>query len=298
MPVSKIARSFGTHNGTFHADEVTACGLLLLFNQIDQDKIFRTRDQNKLDELEYVCDVGGIYDSERKLFDHHQADYKGRLSSAGMILLYLKEKEIITSEVYNIFNRFLISGVDDHDNGLDPQIPGVTTYSNIISNFTPIHYDCDASEQDAAFFKALEFSLGHLTRMFQRYNYTLSCKEIVLKEMQKKQYYLLFETSIPWMETFFSHNGDFHPALFVIMPSGDKWKLRGIPPSNDERMKVRLPLPLEWAGFLEGDLKRICGIEGAIFCHKGRFISVWETKEDAIKAMEYTMKQSEQGKVE
>lgn len=298
MPVSKIARSFGTHDGTFHADEVTACGLLLLFDQIDKDKIFRTRDQNKLDHYDFVCDVGGIYDAERKLFDHHQADYKGRLSSAGMILLYLKEKEIIAPEIYNIYHRLLIMGVDDHDNGLDPQLPGVTTYSNIISNFTPIHYDCEPHEQDEAFFKALEFSLGHLSRMYQRYVYTNSCKEIVLKEMQKKEHYLLFEKSIPWMESFFSFNGETHPALFVIMPSGNKWKLRGIPPSNDERMKVRLPLPQEWAGFLENDLKKICGIEGAIFCHKGRFISVWETKEDAIKAMEYTLKKQKQGNEE
>jgi uncharacterized UPF0160 family protein len=33
-------------------------------------------------------------------------------------------------------------------------------------------------------------------------------------------------------------------------------------------------------------LFRVCGIEGAIFCHKGRFISVWKTKEDALKAAE------------
>jgi len=26
-------------------------------------------------------------------------------------------------------------------------------------------------------------------------------------------------------------------------------------------------------------------IDGAVFCHKGRFISIWETKEDAMKAL-------------
>ena len=29
-------RSFGTHDGSFHADEVTACALLLLFDLIDR----------------------------------------------------------------------------------------------------------------------------------------------------------------------------------------------------------------------------------------------------------------------
>jgi Uncharacterized conserved protein related to MYG1 family len=84
-----IKRSVGTHDGAFHADEVTACALLVVFDLVDEDKIVRTRDPSKLAECEYVCDVGGEYDPSRKLFDHHQADYVGRLSSAGMILHYL-----------------------------------------------------------------------------------------------------------------------------------------------------------------------------------------------------------------
>nr|NGX27459.1 hypothetical protein [Chlamydiota bacterium] len=39
-----ISRSLGTHDGSFHADEVSACALLLVFDLIDRDKIFRTRD--------------------------------------------------------------------------------------------------------------------------------------------------------------------------------------------------------------------------------------------------------------
>ncbi|MDF2550599.1 MAG: hypothetical protein K0S07_1666, partial [Chlamydiales bacterium] len=31
----KQPRSFGTHDGSFHADEVTACALLLLVDLID-----------------------------------------------------------------------------------------------------------------------------------------------------------------------------------------------------------------------------------------------------------------------
>ena len=78
------------------------------------------------------------------------------------------------------------------------------------------------------------------------------------------------------------------------MPSGKHWKLRAVPPTLEERMKVRYPLPLEWAGLLGEELKRVSGIPGAIFCHKGRFISVWETKEDAMKALQYTLKKVEE----
>ena len=94
---------------------------------------------------------------------------------------------------------------------------------------------------------------------------------------------------MPWLDAFFELNGENHPAKFVIMPSGGHWKLRGIPPSSSDRMKVRKPLPRAWGGLLDEELKRVSQIPGAIFCHKGLFISVWETEEDALRAMEYAL---------
>lgn len=289
MNIRKIPRSFGTHDGTFHADEVTACALLLLFDLIDYDKIIRTRDLHILAGCQYVCDVGGEYNPDLKLFDHHQVDYKGNLSSAGMILLYLKDRHIISQKEYDFFNQSVILGVDAHDNGKDLQIPGVCTYSNIVSGFTPIVHDCDPAVQEAAFFEALNFARGFLNRLWQRYQYTQTCRQLVIESMNKNKECLIFDKNIPWMEVFFEMNGIQHPAQFVIMPSGKHWKLRGIPPTNEDRMKVRFPLPEEWAGLLDDDLKKISGISGAIFCHKGRFISVWETKEDSLKALDYIL---------
>jgi uncharacterized UPF0160 family protein len=285
----KIPLSFGTHDGTFHADEVTACALLLLFELIKKDRINRTRDPAKLETCEYVCDVGGIYDPSRKLFDHHQIGYQGPMSSAGMILLYLKDQGVIAAHEYDFFNHVLIIGVDSHDNGKDSHIVGFCSYSNVISNFTPIRHNIAPEIQDRAFLEAVEFALGHLSRLWERHNYTISCKQIVAECMAKNKECLLFDEGIPWLESFFELDGGKHPALFVIMPAGEHWKLRAIPPNYDERMKVRFPLPKEWAGLLEEDLKNASGIPGAIFCHKGRFISVWKTREDALKALQYTI---------
>ena len=294
MQKNKILRSFGTHDGTFHADEVTACALLLLFDLIDSDKVIRTRDALLLETCEYVCDVGGIYDPSRKLFDHHQAEYQGTLSSAGMVLLYLKQIHLIDEHEYDFFNNSLILGVDAHDNGKDLQTLGICTYSHVVSNFTPISYDVNPSAQDAAFFETLSFARGHLTRMWQRHQYTQSCRQTVSEVMSFSGECLMFDKAIPWLEIFFELDGFHHPAKFVIMPSGRHWKLRGIPPSVEEKMKVRFPLPQEWAGLSEGDLKLVTGIPGAIFCHKGRFISVWETRLDAIAALRQTLKKVEE----
>lgn len=287
--MQKIPRSIGTHDGTFHADEVTACALLSLFDLVDVQKIVRTRDPQLLDKCEFVCDVGGIYDPAQKLFDHHQVEYDGNLSSAGMVLLYLRDTGKISNTDYEFFNHALIMGVDAHDNGKDPMIPGLCSYSNVVSNFTPIIHDSDPETQNIAFIDAFQFARDHLSRLWRRHQYIQSCREIVAQTMLEGKDCLIFEKSIPWLESFFELDGENHPAKFVIMPSGSHWKLRGIPPNLENRMKVRVPLPKEWAGLLDEELKSVTGIAGAIFCHKGRFISVWETRDDALKALDYVL---------
>jgi len=175
-----IKRSVGTHNGSFHADEVTACALLVVFGLADKDKIVRSRDLNLLDTCEYVCDVGGIYDPSIKRFDHHQSEYTGDLSSAGMILLYLKEEGIIDSATYDFFNRSLIFGVDAHDNGRVTPEFGTTTFSQVVTNFVPAVYDAPEQVQTTAFFEALDFVIGHLRRLLERFDYIHACREKVV----------------------------------------------------------------------------------------------------------------------
>lgn len=283
-------RSLGTHDGSFHADEVTACSLLLLFNQIDRDKVYRTRDPKVHERCDYVCDVGGVYDSAKRRFDHHQAGYQGSMSSAGMVLLYLKEQGIIEPHLYDYLNKSLVMGVDAHDNGVAKLEPGITSFSQVISNFMPIEYDASSKEVDHAFFAAVDFCLSHIDRMRRRYAYTLECRTAVKKAMVEGNYALIFEESLPWLENFFDLGGEFHPAQFVFMPTGDIWKLRAIPPTLSDRMKVRKALPEAWAGLQDQELKQVSGIPGAVFCHKGRFISIWETKEDAMKALNLALR--------
>ena len=162
-----MARSFGTHDGTFHADEVTACALLLLFNLIDRDKIFRTRDEEVLSKCEYVCDVGGQYTPDKKRFDHHQIEYQGELSSAGMVWLDFLRKGLIDEQIYDFFNRSLILGIDAHDIGRAIFQEGVGTFSHIIANFVPPTHDADPELIQKAFNEALDFALGHLRRLLE-----------------------------------------------------------------------------------------------------------------------------------
>lgn len=280
-----IPRSFGTHSGTFHADDVTACALLVLFDLIDRDKIFRSRDLKEIEKCEYVCDVASLYDPKTKRFDHHQNEYKGSLSSAGMVWKYLKDEGFVDEKLYNFFNRSLILGIDAHDNGKSEIETGVCTFSHVISNFVPIKHEATEEDLKAAFLQAVDFTLQHLDRLLKRYTYTEGCRQKIVDAMKTNRRYLVFDESIPWLDLFFDLQGERHPALFVVMPSGKHWKLRCIPPNEKEKMKVRVPLPQAWAGLMDQELKEVSKIPGAIFCHKGRFISVWQTKEDALKAL-------------
>lgn len=202
-----------------------------------------------------------------------------------MVLLYLKTEKIIDEALFEMYNRSLVMGVDAHDNGLARLEIGTASFSQVISNFLPIRYDATDEEMDGAFFQAVEFVVGHLDRLQLRHTYTLECQAMVRFAMKETGVALIFDASIPWIDNFFDLGGELHPAQFVIMPSGDHWKLRGIPPTQHDRMKVRKQLPETWAGLLDVELKKASGIAGAVFCHKGRFISIWETKEDALKAL-------------
>lgn len=285
-----IKMSFGTHDGAFHADEVTAAALLIIFSKIDKKKIIRTRDLQKLAECEYVCDVGGVYEPSQKRFDHHQSNYKGNLSSAGMILTYLKDTKTINEDIYKLLGESLIWGIDAQDNGNFLQIEGYCTFSDLIENFVPIEYEAPDEVMNTAFMEALNLVIGHISRMIAKFQYNEQYKEIVQKCMENSKEVLIFDKSLPWMDNFFDLGGEDHPALFVIMPIGNHWKLRGIPPNKSEKMRVRYPLPEEWGGLMNSELVRKSGIPGAIFCHKGRFISFWKTKKDALMALEYTLK--------
>ncbi|MCP5469280.1 MAG: MYG1 family protein [Chlamydiales bacterium] len=282
----KIPKSVGIHDGVFHADEVTAVALLVILDLVDPKKIVRTRDEKKLVECEYVCDVGGIYAPKEKLFDHHQSTYQGEMSSAGMVLTYLRDQKLMKAEEASFLHHLLVKGVDDHDNGRSPQIPGTTLFSHVIANFAPATYHATREQMDEAFHEALAFAVGHLRRLLERHRYNRQCRKIVEGAMQRGKQCLLFDEAIPWVESFFALHGKNHPALFVVMPAGEHWKLRGIPPDDEHRMQVRMPLPQEWAGLLGDDLKKASGLKGAVFCHKGRFTSVWETREDALRALE------------
>ena len=87
-----------THSGKFHADDVLSWGLLQQFYPYSMT-ITRTRKQIIIEKADIVFDVGGLYAPSLGRFDHHQNEYQGKYSSAGMLLDWL-EKE--SSELHEL----------------------------------------------------------------------------------------------------------------------------------------------------------------------------------------------------
>lgn len=201
-----------------------------------------------------------------------------------MILDYLRVRGFLDAEEYHFLNHALIYGVDEQDNGRFFSPSGVCSFSDIIKIYNP-EEDRDCSDVDFAF--ALRFTLDLLKRLRRKFRYDRECRDIVSAAMQKDAFCLYFDRPLAWQENFFFLGGDRHPAAFVCFPTCDQWVLRGIPPSLDRRMEVRIPFPEHWAGLLGKELEEVSGIPGAIFCHKGLFLSVWGSRESCQMALQW-----------
>lgn len=102
--------TIGTHNGTFHCDEILACFMLQQLPAYKNASIVRSRDEAVLADCDIVVDVGSVFDVDKQRFDHHQKTFqhtlgalrpeyaeqfsKVRLSSAGLVYAYFGEEMI------------------------------------------------------------------------------------------------------------------------------------------------------------------------------------------------------------
>ena len=73
--------------------------------------------------------------------------------------------------------------------------------------------------------------------------------------------------------------------LFVVHPRDKDWCVTGIRRA-EEGFELRADLPVSWAGLTNGDLEQASGVEGATFCHNGRFIAAAKTREAAMTMAE------------
>lgn len=132
-----------THAGQFHADEVTAIALLsMVSDKINVTRTFDITDDMRNDPDTLVLDIGGDYNPNMGMFDHHHNP--SSLATNILILDYIKDDLCSVLGVSDIQRKFIVNlkndfmyGVSHIDNGviLINDLPQVGIYSSIISGF-------------------------------------------------------------------------------------------------------------------------------------------------------------------
>ena len=164
-----------THNGQFHADEITAVALLHLFSKINlaEVNITRSRDQQVIEQADIVLDVGGLHDEQSLRFDHHQI-VAGSVSSAGLVWGWIQKSN---SQVYPEIDAF-IKAVDAHDCGVK-MMPDFS-FAHIIASY---NYRDPFAEtlQLIAFNKALAVALSFLESLIEKQQQRLPALQMIEK---------------------------------------------------------------------------------------------------------------------
>ncbi|CAB4062499.1 UPF0160 protein C27H6.8,UPF0160 protein MYG1, mitochondrial [Lepeophtheirus salmonis] len=266
-----MALKIGTHNGVFHADEVTACMMLKLLPKFKDAEIIRTRDQKILDTCDIVVDVGGVYDHSLSRYDHHQKTfneslstiiegmpYVTKLSSAGLIYAHygkevigqrLKEinveetEEVIKMVFERVYKKF-IEEIDAGDNGME--YPPMMVWLATIKFF------------DAINLVRPEF----LDRIDYYAQVWWPARRIVKEAVQKR-------LQVHESGKIIAFDRDGCPVLAVSV--------------EGDHFNQRLKLKKEWRGLRDGELSEVSGIPGCIFVHAGGFIGGNKTRSGALQ---------------
>lgn len=259
-----------THNGTFHADEVFAIALLMLYfakkSPKDSIEIFRTRDAKAIakcvaDKDTWVVDVGGSYEPFARNFDHHQ---DGKLHASNMLVFFSLWSEMFAQEVAEILEGFF-AGISDWDTNKDGKMiahtnggSGFQTLSQVISGFNRNPTD-DKGQKDR-FVISLAFASEIILNEIEKANQQVraetiykSATPVTSKCCYFDEYCAVWKAKNEW--------------LFAIQPDPKGF---AIVAANSQKA----PLPTDDEIFAAGF--------NPIFVHPGRFIIVIETLDEAV----------------
>lgn len=329
MTVTKI----GTHNGTFHCDEVLACFFLRQLPEYSSAEIIRTRDPAQLAECDIVVDVGGEFDPKKHRYDHHQRTFAEtfnslcpekpwvtKLSSAGLVYLHfgrrvlaqlsqLKEDDRQLEVLYDKLYENFVEEVDAVDNGISQYDGEVrysisTTLSARVSHLNP-RWNSTNQDTEEGFKKALKVVGDEFLDRLDFYKSSwLPAREVVEEAVKKRHQIdpsgevLLFpEGGCPWKEHLFALEKELQvetPIKFVLYPDQNgQWRVQCVP-AGLNTFQNRLSLPEEWRGVRDEALSELSGIKGCIFVHAGGFIGGNKTQEGALEMARRTLQAAAQ----
>lgn len=279
-----MALLLGTHSGSFHADDVLAAALIRVF--LDPDaKVVRSRDPDVLAQADIVFDVGHVFDPASGRFDHHQREYEGERSSAGMILDHLQAEGHVGGDLADRFREELVDYVDAVDVGARQPEHGVPCFSMIVG---VLNERADDDDFDRWYERAVSLAIDVVEGIragFERAKADAAAVEQAMADAQAEgRRALHLDRYLKWKPAYFAAGGAEHPTDLVLFPGRGDWRLVTIPVAEGSR-EDKVKLPEHWAG-LEGEaLASASGIDGARFCHRNRFIAAFDTEAGALEGI-------------
>ena len=304
MTISQLV----THSGGFHADELMSS--VILTRLFPEAELVRSRDKQLLTpgEGKIIYDVGGDYDADAQIFDHHQRPSPLRedeqpYSSFGLIwahfgrayLAAMSVPEDDIEEIHTKFDTKFVLPIDLLDNGaMDPSVAGplsILTLPTLLGSLKPVFDDPSPTADDDAFFTALPIARSFVEAMIRNYAAKARAKSIVLEAIEAAGTSPILELpmGMPYRSVLEDAGADH--ILFVVNPRGDGWTIGGIKLSHDT-FDQRADLPAAWAGLTDEALEAASGVKGAKFCHNARFIAVADTREAIMEMAALAVKEA------
>lgn len=296
-----------THSGGFHADELLSS--VILTKLFPNAELLRTRDRDWLTPSlnKIIYDVGGDYNADNQIYDHHQRPgplrHDGQpYSSFGLVWAhygqdYLKAMNVPEADIKTIhqgFDEDFVLPIDQLDNGaMEPSVAGplsILTLPSLFDMMKPVFDNSSANATDDAFLQALSIARIFVEASITDRAAVLRAKSIVNDAIAKagKSQVLELPMGMPYLSALRASGADH--LLFMIAPRGDDWTINGIKLNNDT-FDQRADLPASWAGLTDADLETASGVEGAIFCHNARFIAVANSRDAIIKMADIAVKE-------
>lgn len=295
-----------THSGGFHADELLSS--VILTRLFPQARIVRSRAPEWITagENRIIYDVGGAYDPAVQIFDHHQRGAPLRddgqpYSSFGLIwkhygrdyLTALGLPEAHVEALHGSFDASFVLPVDLTDNGaLSPSGPlAGLTLPALLETLKPVFDDADTEADNRAFHAALAIARSFVEAKIAQSAAKLRAEAVVHQAILKTGQGRVLELpmGMPFRPAIVKAGADH--LLFVVHPREKDWCVTGIR-RGDEGFELRADLPAAWSGLTNGALEAVCGVEGASFCHNGRFVAAAKTREAALAMAELAVREA------
>lgn len=295
-----------THSGGFHADELLSS--VVLRQLFPQAELKRTRDRQWLTPAadKIIYDVGGSYNAEQQIFDHHQRPGPLRedeqpFSSFGLIWAhygrdYLAALDVPADDIEAIHTTFdtkFVLPIDLLDNGaMEPSVAGplsILTLPSLLGSLKPVFDDTSPTADDDAFLTALPIATNFVEATIRNLAAKSRAKSIVFAAIAKagKSPILELPMGMPYRSALDQTEADH--IMFMVNPRGEDWTLNGIKLSS-ETFDQRADLPAEWAGLTDAALENASGVKGAKFCHNAGFIAVADSREAIFKMADLAVK--------